>query len=94
MTFQVPIGNDFKVGGKLMKKQGNQYFVKFYNVFSKWILLGGEYRYTPYSFPPTAYCDAIISDKYVYPDVLKQSDFPQDVAANCPVPPVSFFICI
>jgi hypothetical protein len=52
--------------------------------------LGGEYRYTPYSVPPTPYCDMIINDKYVYPDALKQSNLPQDVAANCPVPPVSF----
>ncbi|KAL7037956.1 hypothetical protein ACKWTF_009414 [Chironomus riparius] len=72
MAFKVPIGNDFKVGLKLMKKQG------------------GEYRYMPYSSPPTAYCDIIINDKYVYPDVLKQSDFPQDIAANCPVPPKNY----
>lgn len=61
--------------------------VSVFNIFEN---LGGEYRYLPYSVPAGKFCDIITNDKYVYPDIVKHSNFPKDVAANCPIPPVSF----
>ncbi|KAG5670617.1 hypothetical protein PVAND_000866 [Polypedilum vanderplanki] len=63
----VPYGNDYKVGLKVLKKQG------------------GEYRYLPYRFPNTPFCDAAATDKYIYPEIVKNSDLPDDMKKNCPL---------
>lgn len=46
---------------------------------------GGEYRYLPYTIPPSPYCDALESDKYFYPEIAKYSDLPEDIRSNCPL---------
>jgi hypothetical protein len=43
----------------------------------------------PYTVPPQPYCDFIAQDKIFYPDFAKDSDFPSDVAKDCPYRPVS-----
>lgn len=50
---------------------------------------GGEYRYMPYKQVPEAFCDVLAKDKYIYPDVAKHSDFPEDIERNCPLPAVN-----
>lgn len=47
---------------------------------------GGEYRYLPYTLLPGPFCDILGSDKYLYPDIAKHSDFPEDIKSNCPLP--------
>ena len=42
----------------------------------------------PYGTPPTPYCDICMNDIYVYPEVAKYSDFPEDIRNNCPIVPV------
>jgi len=71
MYYHVPIGNDIKIGLKILKKQG------------------GEYRYTPYSIAPGPLCDTLGNDKFIYPDMAKHSDFPEDIIEKCPLPAVS-----
>ena len=39
---------------------------------------------------PGPFCDTLAKDDYVYPDIAKQSDFPKDIANNCPLQPVRF----
>jgi hypothetical protein len=70
VDIKVPMGNDFKASGVLLKKQG------------------GEYRYMPYKLPPQPFCDSMSKDTYVYPDIAANSDFPEDLSANCPLAPV------
>jgi hypothetical protein len=53
---------------------------------------GGEYRYMPYSIPPTPFCDLLKSDIYFYEDLTKSSDLPKDIKNNCPIVPVSFIV--
>ncbi|KAG5679007.1 hypothetical protein PVAND_008616 [Polypedilum vanderplanki] len=71
---KVPIGDDFKSEGRLLKKQG------------------GEYRYLPYGYPPTPKCTLMANDRYMYPDVAKNSDFPADVRNNCPDKPRNYSV--
>ncbi|XP_070505980.1 uncharacterized protein [Chironomus tepperi] len=51
---------------------------------------GGEYRYMPYGTPLTPYCDICTSDIYVYPEIAKYSDFPEDIRNNCPIVPGNY----
>jgi len=51
---------------------------------------GGEYRYMPYTIGPGTVCDISASDKYIYPDIAKHSDFPEDIMSNCPLAAVSY----
>ncbi|KAG5678975.1 hypothetical protein PVAND_008590 [Polypedilum vanderplanki] len=51
---------------------------------------GGEYRYQPYGIPPTPLCLLLVDDKYTYPDIAKNSDFPADVVHNCPFKPANY----
>lgn len=43
----------------------------------------------PYKQVPEAFCDVLAKDKYIYPDVAKHSDFPEDIERNCPLPAVN-----
>ncbi|KAG5676538.1 hypothetical protein PVAND_006364 [Polypedilum vanderplanki] len=70
--FHVPIGNDIKFEGKVLKKQG------------------GEYRYLPYGVKPEPICDLFANDKYIYPDMSKNSDMPADIKNNCPMQPGNY----
>lgn len=51
--------------------------------------LGGEYRYLPYVLPSSPVCDFMKKDIYLYPDMAKHSDFPEDTS-QCPMAVVSF----
>ncbi|KAL7037962.1 hypothetical protein ACKWTF_009419 [Chironomus riparius] len=51
---------------------------------------GGEYRYMPYSVPPLPFCEFLSKDKYFYPDVANNSDFPEDLEASCPLSPGNY----
>lgn len=70
------------------------------NYFATFISLnfftGGEYRLLPYRIEKEPFCQFCKNDKYVYQSLAKNSDFPTDVDANCPLKPVSnikfFFI--
>ena len=50
---------------------------------------GGEYRYMPYTLGPGPLCDMSANDKYVYPEMAKYTDFPEDIKSKCPLPAVS-----
>lgn len=50
---------------------------------------GGEYRLMPYRITPNPLCKFCAEDKYVYPDLAKGSDFPEDIESECPLQPVS-----
>ncbi|KAL7037958.1 hypothetical protein ACKWTF_009415 [Chironomus riparius] len=50
---------------------------------------GGEYRYLPYKLLPGPFCDVLANDKYLYPDIARNSDFPEDVMNNCPLPVIT-----
>lgn len=54
------------------------------------LLTGGEYRYSPYKVSAIPLCEGLASDTYVYPEFAANSDFPLDIANNCPIPAVSF----
>jgi len=56
------------------------------NIFS---ILGGEYRYLPYIVRPSPICDFLSQDQYIYKDLARFSDFPEDIANNCPLVVVS-----
>lgn len=56
--------------------------------FAYSFLIGGEYRYLPYSVPPSPICDFYAKDPYFYQYFANHSDFPSDIAANCPLVPV------
>ena len=43
-----------------------------------------------YNVPVGPLCDTLAQDIYVYPDFAKNSDLPQDMANNCPLPAVSY----
>ena len=45
----------------------------------------------PYSRAPGPFCDTLSKDDYIYPDIARQSDFPADLANNCPLPAVILF---
>ncbi|CAG9805781.1 unnamed protein product [Chironomus riparius] len=47
---------------------------------------GGEYRYSPYKVSAIPLCEGLASDTYVYPEFAANSDFPLDIANNCPIP--------
>jgi hypothetical protein len=47
---------------------------------------GGEYRKTPYTFPPEAFCRFCDNDIYVWPKILKVLNFPSPMI--CPLPEV------
>lgn len=49
---------------------------------------GGEYRLMPYRITPSPFCSFCGNDSYVYPDLAKNSDFPEDIGAACPLQPV------
>ncbi|KAG5678972.1 hypothetical protein PVAND_008587 [Polypedilum vanderplanki] len=70
--FNAPVGDDFKVEGKVLKKQG------------------GEYRLLPYNMQPAPFCSTLAKDEYMYPEVAKNSDFPEDVMTNCPFKPNNY----
>jgi hypothetical protein len=80
-----PFDNDFKEEVKSLKKQGNDRrrlsFSFIYSAFS-----GGEYRYMPYSVQTKPFCDLVSSDTYLYPDIAKGSDLPEQF--KCPLTPV------
>jgi hypothetical protein len=40
--------------------------------------------------PRIKICDATKQDTYVYPDLVKVSNFPEDIENNCPFAVVSF----
>lgn len=47
---------------------------------------GGAYRIMPYKPPKSGFCSFIRDDKYVYPDLVTVSDFPDPFL--CPFPSV------
>jgi len=53
---------------------------------------GGEYRLMPYRLPPVPFCSFAAKDTYMYPDLAKNSDFPEDIAAECPLQPANKFL--
>ncbi|KAL7010912.1 hypothetical protein ACKWTF_014010 [Chironomus riparius] len=55
-----------------------------------YIKQGGEYRLMPYRIPPSPFCSFCANDTYVYPDLSRNSDFPEDIVANCPLQPKSY----
>lgn len=60
VIYSKPLGNDIMMEAKIFKKQGLYILMDFLDDFS--ILLGGEYRLTPYKLLPTPFCKAIQSD--------------------------------
>ncbi|KAL7020230.1 hypothetical protein ACKWTF_011424 [Chironomus riparius] len=45
---------------------------------------GGEYRYLPFSVPKQPYCDYVKADTFFYPDLARDSDFPDQSNIECP----------
>ena len=43
----------------------------------------------PYSVLPGPLCKVFAEDTFLYPEIARQSDLPEDVANNCPIPAVS-----
>ncbi|KAL7037961.1 hypothetical protein ACKWTF_009418 [Chironomus riparius] len=67
---------------------GNNFLTE-YKVLKK---QGGEYRYLPYSVPRSPICDFFEKDPYFYQYFANHSDFPNDIAANCPLSPGNYSI--
>ncbi|KAG5673202.1 hypothetical protein PVAND_003269 [Polypedilum vanderplanki] len=71
---------------EIKKPIGNDFTAQI-NILKK---QGGEYRYLPYGLPEKQLCEFYANDTYVYPDVAKNSDLPEDIGSNCPIQPGNY----
>lgn len=81
---QIDFGNNLMVEYKCLKKQGEINKVLFQNKMSMTNILGGEYKYLPYSISKQPFCDYTKDDKFFYPDMAKDSDLPDQSELECP----------
>ena len=56
-----------------------------------YIKQGNEYRLMAYRIPESPFCSFAANDTYVYPDLAKNSDFPENIASECPLQAVNYF---
>lgn len=85
ITIFKPIGDDYTIEALFYRKQGYLFYFKKLRIFFLNYFTGNEYRKLKFQIEQSKFCKAFGDDPYVYKDLSKKSNFPEDIKANCPL---------
>lgn len=92
IKFFKPFGNDIMTEGKAYKKQGNEYRLLPFHLPQEPYCDIAVKDSTLFNYNLPIHFNNISALVYIYPDMAKGSDLPEDVMANCPLTPVILLI--